>query len=124
MKKKTENEMLHVSGVGRDADDERTLFMSLNRKPTDDEVRAIHDFLRRVEPHSLRGLDDGTFYHGVIRQMPVVDVEMDCAGTKFRGRGLMTGTGSLRFVGPIAQLKPNGEWVIGYAKETANDNDS
>lgn len=34
-------------GVFRDGGEERTLCISFNRKPTDDELRAVHDFFRR-----------------------------------------------------------------------------
>lgn len=35
----------HVRGIGRMFDNEKALLISLDRKPTDDELRAIHDFL-------------------------------------------------------------------------------
>lgn len=39
---------LHARGVGRDASDERSLLVFLNRRPSDDELRAIHDCLSKV----------------------------------------------------------------------------
>lgn len=40
---------LHVRGVGRDADDERTLFVVFDRAPSDDELRAVHERLEGVD---------------------------------------------------------------------------
>lgn len=37
---------LKACGIFRDPDDERTLSVAFNRKPSDAETRAIHDFLR------------------------------------------------------------------------------
>ena len=40
---------LRVRGVGRDADDERTLFVVFDRAPSDDDLRAVHERLRGFE---------------------------------------------------------------------------
>lgn len=37
-----------VSGIVRDPDDERTLLICCSRRPTDDEMRAIHESARAV----------------------------------------------------------------------------
>ncbi len=37
---------LRAKGIGRDFENEQTLFVSFNRRPTDDELRALHDLLR------------------------------------------------------------------------------
>ncbi|EKS26714.1 hypothetical protein [Afipia felis] len=37
---------LEIIGVGRMFDNEKALLLICNRKPTDDELRAIHDLLR------------------------------------------------------------------------------
>lgn len=39
---------LRVRGVGRVADEPRALLLSLNERPTDDEIRALHDHLSEV----------------------------------------------------------------------------
>lgn len=39
---------LKAIGAGRDAQNERFLSICFNRRPTDDELRAVHNFLRRV----------------------------------------------------------------------------
>lgn len=39
---------LRVRGVGRVADEPRALLLALNERPTDDEIRALHDHLREV----------------------------------------------------------------------------
>ena len=36
---------LRARGIGREKDDERTLFVFFNRRPTDDEMRRVHDLL-------------------------------------------------------------------------------
>lgn len=38
---------LSAKGIGRDPDNEQVLFASFDRRPTDDEMRAIHDLLRK-----------------------------------------------------------------------------
>lgn len=38
-------------GIGRDADNEKVLIVSFNTRPTDDEMRAVHNFLRRTPGH-------------------------------------------------------------------------
>ena len=45
-----EPKRLIVRGVGRDAEHPsgRFLFVALNRRPTDDELRAIHELLREL----------------------------------------------------------------------------
>lgn len=40
------DETLKARGVFRDPGDERTLSVAFNRKPSDAEMRAIHDYLR------------------------------------------------------------------------------
>lgn len=37
-----------VKGVGRDPDESRTLFVFLDRCPTDTDIRRIHDILREA----------------------------------------------------------------------------
>lgn len=39
---------LRVRGVGRVADEPRALLLALNERPTDDEIRALHDHLSEV----------------------------------------------------------------------------
>ena len=39
-------EVLRVRGVGRVADEPRAILVMLTERPTDDEVRALHDYLR------------------------------------------------------------------------------
>lgn len=39
---------LRAVGIGRDPENDRVVFLSLSRAPTDDEVRAIHDAIRRT----------------------------------------------------------------------------
>jgi hypothetical protein len=39
---------LRVRGVGRVAEEPRALLLALNERPTDDEVRALHDHLAEV----------------------------------------------------------------------------
>lgn len=45
---------LQVLGVGRDVDDERTVCAYFNRKPTDDDLRGIHESLRLGDPADPR----------------------------------------------------------------------
>lgn len=40
----------HVLGVGRMFDNKKALLVSMEREPTDDELRAFHDALRAVAP--------------------------------------------------------------------------
>lgn len=35
-------------GVGRSADDQRTLLVAFDRIPTDDDIRAVHETLREA----------------------------------------------------------------------------
>ena len=44
---------LKASGIGRTADDSRTLLLAFNRTPTDDEMRLIHDTARAVLRHGV-----------------------------------------------------------------------
>ncbi len=39
-------DLLRAKGIGRDFENEQMLFVSFNRRPTDDEMRVIHDLLR------------------------------------------------------------------------------
>lgn len=39
-------ENLRVRGVGRTADEPRALLVLLTERPTDDEIRSLHEFLR------------------------------------------------------------------------------
>lgn len=39
---------IRVRGVGRVADEPRALLLALNERPTDDEIRALHDHLSEV----------------------------------------------------------------------------
>lgn len=41
------SEHLRAVGVARDPDNPQMLFLAFNRPPSDDEMRAVHDFLRR-----------------------------------------------------------------------------
>jgi len=52
---------LRVNGVGRDADNERTLIVYFDRRPTDDELRAVHEHLRTLPtpPRPYDGLFAG-----------------------------------------------------------------
>ncbi len=40
------SELIRVRGVGRVADEPRALLVALSERPTDDEIRSVHDFLR------------------------------------------------------------------------------
>lgn len=44
------NDDFRVRGVGRDCENERVLCLYLNRRPTDDEMRRIHELLREGIP--------------------------------------------------------------------------
>jgi hypothetical protein len=44
---------LRIKGCGRDADNEKALVLYFNRKPTDDELRALYDNLRREYKENL-----------------------------------------------------------------------
>lgn len=39
---------LRAAGIGRDPENDRVVFLSLNRVPTDDELRAIHGAISRT----------------------------------------------------------------------------
>lgn len=39
---------LKASGIIRDPENEQFVSIGFNRKPTDDEMRAVHNFLRRT----------------------------------------------------------------------------
>jgi hypothetical protein len=39
----------YARGVSRDAGDERTLCVAFDRRPSDDDLRAVHDLLRGPE---------------------------------------------------------------------------
>ncbi len=39
---------LKCSGVGRDKDNEQFLFFAFSRKPTDDEMRYLHEVMERA----------------------------------------------------------------------------
>jgi hypothetical protein len=39
-------EALRACGVGRNAEEPKSLLVYFNRPPTNDELRAVHDFLR------------------------------------------------------------------------------
>lgn len=41
---------LKVLGVGRDAANEQSMWLSLSARPTDDEVRDLHEHLRKWRP--------------------------------------------------------------------------
>lgn len=41
---------LKAKGIGREIGSPQYLFIGFNRQPTDDEMRAIHEFLRRPPP--------------------------------------------------------------------------
>ena len=40
---------VRIRGVGRVAGEPRALLLALTERPTDDEIRALHDFLRDIE---------------------------------------------------------------------------
>lgn len=40
---------LRINGVGRDAEDGRTLVIYLSRPATDDELRRLHDYLKGMQ---------------------------------------------------------------------------
>lgn len=40
------SEPLKVRGVGRDAEEPRALLVMLTERPTDDDIRSLHEFLR------------------------------------------------------------------------------
>lgn len=42
-----EQHRMKVDGIGRDPQNEQVLFLSLSRRPTDDEMRAIQDMLNQ-----------------------------------------------------------------------------
>lgn len=52
---------LRAMGVGRDADDERTLFVIFNRAPSDDEVDGVQDLLRTLPDDEEDDLGDRPF---------------------------------------------------------------
>lgn len=39
---------LRAQGIGRDPENDRVVFLSLNRVPSDDELRAIQDAIQRT----------------------------------------------------------------------------
>lgn len=43
---------LLVKGIGRDAENAQALFVAFNRKPTDEEMRMIDDFLHMMVDQS------------------------------------------------------------------------
>lgn len=43
----SEREQIKCSGIGRDAGNEKSLCFYFNRKPTDDEMRYLHDVMQR-----------------------------------------------------------------------------
>lgn len=45
-----------VSGAGRDAENERVVIIYCSRRPTDDEMRAIHDAARDAPPFDRSAL--------------------------------------------------------------------
>lgn len=45
---------LTVRGVGREADDQRCVVLFFNRRLTDNELRWLHDHLRKGIPHRFR----------------------------------------------------------------------
>lgn len=44
-------------GIGRDAEDPRTLFVVFDREPTDDEMRAVHETLKAAFAQDDDGAD-------------------------------------------------------------------
>jgi hypothetical protein len=58
---RTDDDDLKARGVSRDPD-ERNLMVSFNRRPTDNEMRWLHDHLRKGIPHRFQtsrpGCDD------------------------------------------------------------------
>lgn len=54
-----ENEPLRAQGVFRDQENERFLCFGFNRRPSDEELRAVHDLLRRpLPPEEQEGKDE------------------------------------------------------------------
>jgi hypothetical protein len=49
------NDSLRVNGVSRDASDARTLVIYFNERPSDDDMRRIHDLLREGSPATAPG---------------------------------------------------------------------
>jgi len=45
---------LRVRGVGRVADEPRSLLLALTERPTDDEIRSLHDFIRDWRHSTVR----------------------------------------------------------------------
>jgi hypothetical protein len=46
------NEEIRVRGVGRVADEPRAILIALTERPTDDEIRSLHEYLRFWNPNS------------------------------------------------------------------------
>lgn len=44
-------DILKAVGVSRDAGEPKAISIAFNRYPTDDEMRAVHNFLRRPPGH-------------------------------------------------------------------------
>lgn len=44
----SDREQLRCPGVGRDAENEKSLCFYFNRKPTDDEMRYLHEVMQRA----------------------------------------------------------------------------
>lgn len=56
-----------VRGVGRTTDEPRALLVLLTERPTDDEIRSLHEYLRGWDPNSkpltvLHGPNCGCHY--------------------------------------------------------------
>lgn len=50
---------LKCNGIGRDKDNDQFLFFAFNRKPTDDEMRYLHEVMERAAvccPYTLPNL--------------------------------------------------------------------
>ncbi len=43
---------LRINGVGRDAENERSLILYLSRRPTDDEMRRLHNYLNGLQANA------------------------------------------------------------------------
>jgi len=47
------NEEIRVRGVGRVADEPRAILIALTERPTDDEIRSLHEYLRGWNPNII-----------------------------------------------------------------------
>ena len=67
---------IKISGVGRMADNEKAILLIASRKPTDDELRALHEWTRNIGDEEALGcaldrLDN--FVAGLVNMTSVAD---------------------------------------------------